>query len=131
MNDLRLALLGSDDLPREPAKDIPQAWTDAANGAEFYVQAVPLEAWEPYLNEQGEFAVTTKAVGDIVAQGLVTEDGTPIFKRTDAKAIAKKNGRALMSLCTQIMRLSDLGEEQQEDIRESFGGAQPGTTSDD
>ena len=118
MNDLRAAILGADDLPKEPV-DVPWNLDE-----KLYVRGLTAsekDRWMARTMPNGEFAWSNNLTAELVAMTLVDEDGNRIFEDADAEALGKKGAAVLSALFAVAMRLSGLSEDE---VAESFGTGQ-------
>ena len=95
MNDLRAAILGADDLPREPV-DVP--WE--LGGQKLYVRGLSS-------NEKDEWGSppnldTSNATAELLAKCFVTEDGERVFTDEDAVPLGRKAALILRPLADTL-----------------------------
>jgi hypothetical protein len=122
--DIRAAILSSEDYPREPAD---QPWVDeklwvrgiSANDKDMWVQA--------HMPDGESFVWGEHATAELVARTLITEDGERVFTDEDIEALGTRDGRTLSALFQQAMRLS--GMDGAEEIEAAFSGAPNGASS--
>lgn len=125
--EIRAAILGSDDLPREPV-DVP--WK--LNGTKLYVRALRANEKDEYYAETmktGEFVWKAGLTATLLVKVIVTEDGERVFSDADAEALGGKEAGALSDLFAVAMRLSGMTEAGAEAIRTDFGPAQSGASA--
>lgn len=122
-DELRAAILASDDLPREPV-EVP--WVDE----KLFIRGMSAndkDAWMVLHMPDGEaFRWGEHATADLVAKCLVTEDGERIFTDADIEQLGNKNGQTLAELHRTAMRLSGIDAAEEEVVAEGFGNAQSG-----
>jgi hypothetical protein len=121
--DLRAAILGSDDLRREPV-DVP--WE--LGGEKLYVQELTAQQRDEYLTKvmpDGETFVWREDItASMLVKVLVTEDGERIFDDKDASLLGAKAAGVLLPLFNQAMKLSGMDRAAAEAIQEGFDKAQ-------
>lgn len=120
--ELRAAILGSDDLPREPV-DVP--WE--LNGGKVYVQALTAHQKDWYLAQafEGNKRVwSDNLTAEFCVKVLVTETGERIFTDEDAKQLGSKSSETLDKVSEIALRLSGMNKEAAKKIAEDFGLAQ-------
>ena len=118
-DDLRAAILGADDLPREPV-DVP--WE--LDGAKLYVRGLTADEKDEFVTastQDGEFAWRKGITALLVCRTLVDEDGNRVLTDADAPALGKKSGRILSDLYEVAARLSGLMAEA---LDQDFGAGQ-------
>lgn len=121
----RAAILGADDLPREP---VDQPWTEEKLFARG-LSAGERDEWMATASPDGELRWTPNLTADLVVKTLVDEDGDRVFDDEDAEALGRKSGAVLAEIFAVVMRLSGLTEAVQEQIAVDFDGAQSGASS--
>jgi len=115
MSDMRAAILGADDLPREPV-DVP--WE--LDGQKLYVRGLTSDEKDEFVaasTEEGSFAWQKGITALLVCRTLVDEDGNRVLQDSDAQALGQKSGRVLSDLYEVAARLSGLMAEE---IEQSF-----------
>jgi hypothetical protein len=120
--DLKAAILGADDLPREPV-DVP--WD--LGGPKLFVRGLTAsekDAWVARTMPGGEFAWTNNLTAELVCATLVDEDGERVFADEDAAALGKKGAATLSALFAVAMRLSGLSEDTEEQVEADFANGQ-------
>ena len=124
--ELRDAILASDDMPREPV-EVP--WVDE----KLYIRGMSAndkDAWMVLHMPDGEaFRWGEHATADLVAKCLVTEDGERIFEDEDVAKLGEKNGQALAELHQIAIRLSGIDQAEEAAVAEGFGNTQSGGSS--
>lgn len=113
-DDLRAAILGSDDLPREPV-DVP--WD--LGGEKLYIRGLTgdeKDAWMARMMPAGELKWAEGATADLVVRTLVDEDGERVFSNGDAKALGSKGAAILSPLFDKALRLSGLSEDTEQEL---------------
>jgi hypothetical protein len=121
IEELRAAILGSDDLRREPA-DVP--WE--LGGEKVYVSELTQQQRDAYVaktmpdGEADHFVWSEDLVSWLVCRVLVTETGERIFADSDADALGAKSSAVLLPLFNQAMRLSGMDKGSAEKIKEDF-----------
>jgi hypothetical protein len=125
--DIRAAILGSDDLPREPV-DVP--WD--LGGTKLFVRgltAAEKDRWVARTMPDGDFHWTNNLTAELVVATLVTEDGERVFEDSDAAELGRKGAATLSMLFGVAMRLSGLSEEAVGEIEADFGTGQSAPSS--
>ena len=119
--ELRAAILGYDDLPREPV-EVP--WVDE----KLYIRGMSAndkDAWMLLHMPDGEtFRWNEHGTAGLVAKCLVTEDGERIFSDDDVEALGQKDGQTLAELHKVALRLSGVDQAEEEAVAEGFVDAQ-------
>lgn len=121
-DEIRAAILGSDDLPRE-AVDVP--WE--LSGEKVYVQALTAKQKDWYLAQafQGDKRVWGDNVtAEFLVKVIVTEKGERIFTDEDAEKLGEKSSEVLDKLSEIALRLSGMNKEGAKKIAEDFTLAQ-------
>lgn len=121
-DEIRAAILGSDDLPREPA-DVP--WE--LGGDKLYVRSLSADEKDAYVARtmpSGEFRWTEHLTAALLVNVIVTEDGDRVFADNDIAALGRKDAGTLSRLFKQAMRLSGMDEEAVQEIEQGFTQAQ-------
>jgi hypothetical protein len=125
VEELRAAILGSDDLRREPV-DVDVPWD--MGGEKLYIQELTADQRDEYLTKvmpDGEnFVWRSDLTALILVKVLVTESGERVFEDSDAAALGSKPASVLRPLFNQAMRLSGMDRAAAEAIKEGFGEAQ-------
>jgi hypothetical protein len=119
--ELRSAIIASDDLPREPV-EVP--WVDE----KLYIRGMSANDKDHWLvlhsPDLESFQWKEQATASLVAKCLVTEDGERIFSDDDIEALGEKNGDTLTELRGVAMRLSGMNSQEAEVVAEDFAVAQ-------
>jgi len=126
-DDLRAAILGTNDLPREPVQ-VP--WD--LGGQKLFIRGLTAsekDAWVARTMPNGEFAWTNNLTAELVCATLVDENGERIFADDDAVALGKKGAATLALLFAVAMRLSGMSAETPEELEQAFtiGQTEPST----
>jgi hypothetical protein len=112
--ELRAAILASDDLPREPF-DVP--WN--TGGTKLYVRgltAAEKDGWYAEAMPDGDFRWSENMTASIVVKCLVTEDGEPVLEPGDVEAMGRKSSVVLGEIRDKVLELSGLTEEAAADF---------------
>lgn len=120
--ELRAAIVGSDDLPREPV-DVP--WD--LGGTKLYVRALTASEKDAYVAKTmptGEFIWTNDLTASLLVKVIVTDDGERIFSDADVIVLGGKGSATLSKLFKVAMRLSGMNEEGADQIEAGFTQAQ-------
>jgi hypothetical protein len=120
--DIRAAILGSDDLAREPI-DVPWDLGDE----KLYVRALTTNEKDEYYAmtmPTGEFRWTTRLQASLLVKVIVNEAGERIFDDADAEALGQKSAAALSKVFDATMRLSGMNDEGAAEIEAGFTKAQ-------
>lgn len=121
-DEIRAAILGSDDLPREPA-DVP--WD--LGGEKIYVRSLSADEKDAYVARTmptGEFRWTEHLTAALLVTVIVTEDGDRVFADNDVAALGRKDAGTLSRLFKQAMRLASMDEESVKELEQGLGIAQ-------
>jgi hypothetical protein len=123
--ELRAAILGSDDLRREPV-DVDVPWD--MGGEKLYVQELSAEQRDEYMTKvlpDGEnFVWRSDLTALVLVKVLVTETGERVFEDSDVAALGAKPASVLRPLFNQAMKLSGMDRAAAEAIKEGFDEAQ-------
>jgi hypothetical protein len=117
-DDLRAAILGADDLPREAV----EAWDQ-----KLYVRGLTgaeKDRWVARTMPTGDFAWTNNLTAELVCSTLITEDGERVFSDDDAEAVGQKDAVTLSKLFNVAMRLSGMSEDTEEEVERDFAFGQ-------
>lgn len=120
--EIRAAILASDDLAREPV-DVP--WN--LGGAKLYVRALEAREKDAYVAQTmktGEFQWTADITAALLVKVIVDEDGERIFTDADIAVLGAKDAGTLSKMFRIALRLSGMGPGDAEAIKADFGLAQ-------
>ena len=98
------------------------------NGTKLYLQSLAFADYGPWL-KGGEITIDVGSVTKLLARAIVDEDGNRIFADKDAKRLGDLDPSAVMAMFNQVMRLSSLTAEAQEEVVADFTEAQSGEAS--
>lgn len=120
MSDLKMIILAADDLPREavqvPEWDGVTVWVRTLTGSERDQFETRLA-----LDRQKAGAVPGDFRARLLVLALCDEHGKRLFEDGDVKALGRKSAKVLDRLADVAMRLSRIGQKQQEEAEKNSG----------
>jgi hypothetical protein len=119
--EMRAAILASDDLAREPV-DVPWPLDE-----KLYVRALQAGEKDSYVAltmQTGDFQWSGNVTAALLVKVIVNENGERIFTDADIPALGLKDAGTLSKLFRTALRLSGMGSGDAEKIQADFGLAQ-------